>query len=56
MNLNIKTTNFDLTPDIKEYLEKKVGSIEKFLNKKDVELNSVETQIEIGRPSQHHQK
>ena len=56
MKLNIKATNIDLTSEIKEYLEKKIGSVEKFLNKKDIEINSVEAQVEIGLPSQHHQK
>ena len=54
MKLIIKTTNFTLTPDIKEYLEKKIQSVDKFLKKKNSDSDSIEARIEIGLPSQHH--
>lgn len=32
MQINIKSTNLGLTPEVKDYIEKKVLSLEKFLN------------------------
>lgn len=54
MNINIKATNMDLTPAIKEYLEKKLESVEKKL----IDPNDTSTQadVEVGKTTKHHKK
>lgn len=55
MRIHIKSTNLDLTPALKEYIEQKIGSLAKFLkrwNPKGV----VEAYVEVGRTTQHHHK
>lgn len=51
INLDIKTTNIDMTPAIRSYLEKRVSKLEKFIGD-DV---STYAQVEIGTiTSGHH--
>ena len=66
MKIIIKTKNFELRPEIKNYIEKKLNKLEKFVKifqKKEYFKNFfgkekpiVETQIEIGKVTKHHQK
>ncbi len=50
MKINLKATGIELTPEISEYVEKKVLSLEKyFRNNPDVLL-----QVEVGKSTQHH--
>ena len=51
MKIRIKSTNIILTPNIKDYLEEKILSCEKFLNTKFDTL----AQVEIEK-STHHRK
>lgn len=51
MNINIKTTHIELTSAIKNYVEKKVLSLEKFIH--DDSLN-VRADVEVGKVSHHH--
>jgi len=44
----------ELLPDIKVYIEQKLGSLEKFL--KRFSDKPIELQVEVGKPSQHHHK
>lgn len=53
MQINIKATNLDLTPAIREYIEAKIGSVSKFLKGFEVK-NETEIFIEIARTSRHH--
>ena len=53
MNINLKATNFELTPAIREYAEKKVNGLEKFIHRTD---ESVQAWVEIGRTTSHHLK
>ncbi len=53
MKINIKATNFELTPAIKEYIEEKVGGLEKFIHHPD---SSIQTWVEVGLTTRHHQK
>lgn len=48
---NIKGTNFELAPDIRSYIEKRMRSFEKFVDKDDT---SAVADVEIER-STHHQ-
>lgn len=52
MNINIKATGITLTPDIKDYLEKKLYSIGKFM---DTASDAIKVQVELGRTTRHHQ-
>jgi len=51
MRINEKGTNMQITPDIKDYLYKKLAHLEKFLNIAD---DSVLCEVELGKVSQHH--
>ncbi len=51
MKINIKATAIELTPAITDYVEKKIGAIEKYLNKDNTDLVA---QVEVGRSNQHH--
>jgi ribosomal subunit interface protein len=51
MNMNIKATNIDLNQDIKDYVNAKIGSIDKLLP----ENNDIQIFVEIGKESNHHQ-
>ncbi|MEJ0021048.1 MAG: ribosome-associated translation inhibitor RaiA [Candidatus Doudnabacteria bacterium] len=47
MNIAIKATNLDLTPSIKEYVEEKVGALDKF-------ISVLEGKVELERDRHHH--
>ena len=50
LNIKIKTTNFDKTPAIEDYVYKKMASLEKFLNKE----GNVLCEVELGKTTGHH--
>src|SRR6187549_1181332 len=51
MNINIKATNIELTLEIKEYVNKRISSLEKFLpTDKQIDIF-----VELGKQSNHHQ-
>lgn len=52
MNTTIKATNFDLTPAVSDYIDKKVAAIEKLV---DVDDTAAKCAVEVGKPSKHHQ-
>mgnify|MGYP003404567027 CR=1 FL=1 len=49
MNINIKATNLELTDAIRDYVEKKVESLQKFINNTNVQV-----QIEVAKTTNHH--
>lgn len=51
MNINIKTVNISLTPAIKEYVEKKIISLEKFIHDSP---ENIRAEVEVGKVSNHH--
>lgn len=53
MNINIKSTNFNMTPDIEEYITSKMNAVEKFLSIDETEQVLVEFEVER---STHHKK
>ena len=55
MKINLKATDLDLTPSIKEYCEEKIGSLAKLVGRYDHE-GSAEVWLEIARTTQHHHK
>ncbi len=50
MQIKIRSKNFDLTPAIEEYVNKKTLSLEKFFGHKD----NVLCEVEIGKTTGHH--
>lgn len=55
MKITIKSTGLELTPPIKEFIEEKVGSVQKFLQRYD-ENDAVLAAVEIARSTSHHNK
>lgn len=53
MKINIKTTNIELTPQLRQYIEEKIGELDKFIQHID---GCVETWVEVGKPSFRHRK
>ncbi len=49
MNIKIRSVNFDLTPAIHDYVDKKISSLDKFLDNAQVL-----SEVEIGRTTKHH--
>ncbi|MDP2856190.1 MAG: ribosome-associated translation inhibitor RaiA [bacterium] len=55
MNINLKATSVVLTPETKEYINKRIQGLEKFLKRLD-EKGAVELQMEVAQTTKHHQK
>lgn len=55
MKINIKATKLDLTPAIKEYIEIKIGSISRFIERFE-SGGEAEVSVEIARTTKHHHK
>jgi len=51
MDINIKATNITLTPDISDYLDKRLKSFEKYV---DAEDTSILLNVEVGKTTDHH--
>ncbi len=54
MEIRIKTTNIELTPAIEEYVNNKIGSIDKLLD--GMKQGAIKMKVEIGKTTQHHRK
>jgi putative sigma-54 modulation protein len=48
MQISIMGTNMDLSPSIKEYIDEKIGNLEKYLGKID------QAKVELERDRHHH--
>ena len=53
MHINIKATNIKLTPEISEYIGKRLQTLDTLVAKDDT---TVMCDIEVGRTTKHHQK
>lgn len=51
MQIILKGTHIELTDDIRELVEEKIGSLNRFLH--DLDPASVEARVEVGIPSEH---
>ena len=51
MNIHIKNTNLVLTPDLKNYLDKKMESLDKLIDPSDT---SVSCNVELSKTTNHH--
>lgn len=52
MQLNIKATNFELTPDIRGYVQKKMDMLEKYLG----DIKVIQADFEVALTTRHHNK
>jgi len=59
ININIKATNTELTQPIRDYVNEKIGSLEKFIltNREERKGKDDEIQawVEVGLTTKHHQ-
>lgn len=55
MRIQIKTKDLDLTPAMKQFIEEKVGSLQKFVQRYD-ENDALLVEVEIARSTNHHHK
>ncbi|MDO8443110.1 MAG: ribosome-associated translation inhibitor RaiA [bacterium] len=55
MNLDIKATNLELTPAIKQYIETKISGLSKFLEKWE-KSGKINVKFELARTTNHHSK
>jgi ribosomal subunit interface protein len=55
MQLTIKTRDLDLTPALKEWIDEKIGSLDKFMTRFE-EQGDVLCEVEVSRASKHHHK
>lgn len=51
MKINIKATNIELTEAINDYINKKIESLNKFLNQDNCNIY-----VEVGKTTKHHNK
>lgn len=56
MKIVVKTTNIELTPPLRNFIEEKINSLEKYYNHFDKETPKVEAYLEIGKETKHHKK
>lgn len=54
INFHIKTKDFDLTPDVTNYIHEKLGVLEKFIS--DDKDKEILAEVEVGLRSRHHRK
>lgn len=54
MRILIKGTAVQLTPAIEDYIQKRIGGLEKYLKRLD--SPAVEARVEVGKISGHHKK
>lgn len=55
MNIDIKATGMTLTSALREYTENKIGSLEKFLTRFELE-GKIEAAVQLERTTRHHHK
>lgn len=51
MKIDIKATNLELTDEIRDYLNKKIGDIDNFLRPTEFPISA---RVELGRTTFHH--
>ena len=55
MRFNIKSTNLEVTPSLKEYIETKLGRLQKIVQKMEKNQELL-LRVEVGRTTKHHKK
>jgi ribosomal subunit interface protein len=61
MNIIIRTKNIEMTPTLREFIEKKIGSVEKYCRDCQVSddpalTSATEAIVEVGKATLHHKK
>ncbi len=56
MKITIKSTNLDLTPAIREYINEKIGALAKFVARYEENGSELLARVEIARTTNHHHK
>jgi len=54
MQIDIEATNIELTAPLREYIEEKMGKLNKFL--KPFEGSDLRVRVEVARTSKHHRQ
>lgn len=55
MKIDIKTSQLDLTPALRQYITDKIGSLAKFVKRWEHE-GDIEVWVEVDRTTHHHHK
>lgn len=55
MQITIKTKNLDLTPSLQEWVDEKIGALEKFIERFETE-GQILCEVEVARTTNHHHK
>ena len=55
MIIHIKSTNLDLTPALKTFVDEKLGPLDKYVRKFETE-GEIEMNLELARTTKHHRK
>ncbi len=55
MQINLKGTELDLTPSLKQYIEEKLAPLQKFVQRYE-EKTSIQLFVEVARTTKHHKK
>ncbi len=53
LKLDISAKDFEMRPDVRSYIEEKIGSLDKFIENTD--QFAMRGWVEIGRTTKHHQ-
>ena len=56
MQINLKGTNLELTQDLKDYVEKRVTNLGKFLTNIEENGGEVSVNFEVSKSTNHHNK
>jgi putative sigma-54 modulation protein len=54
MKINLKGTNIEMTPAIKDYVEKKVTNLGDLLSKMEGNEKQIMVNFEVGKTTKHH--
>lgn len=55
MKIDIKASQLDLSPALREYVEEKIGSLDKFMKRWETE-GEINVHVEVDRTTHHHHK
>lgn len=55
MRIQLESVNFDLTPSIRAYVEEKVGSLSRMMERFEKNGNIL-VMVEVSKPSRHHKQ
>lgn len=54
MHIDVRAKDLDLTEPLKEYIDKKIGSLDKYLKRFDQE--AILAEVEVARTTKHHKQ